>query len=196
MALYLVTAPATPPISLAEAKAHCRVEVDDENALLDGLIGAATEYVETFTHRGLVSATWDLKLDDFPTWADDAIWLPKPPTASVTSVTYTDANGTSQTWSSSYYTTDLPTGPHARMGRIRTAYQQIYPVVRDVGNAVTVRFVAGYGTAADVPDSLKAAIKILVEHWYRAGRSAVNIGNLVTPIPLTVDALLWPFKAF
>jgi uncharacterized phiE125 gp8 family phage protein len=61
---------------------------------------------------------------------------------------------------------------------------------------VTVRFVAGYGaTAAAVPFGLKAAIKMLVAHWY-ARREPVNIGNLVTPIPLTIDSLLWPYKSF
>lgn len=193
MAPFLVTGPATEPITLDDAKLHLRVEVTDEDALIDGLIVAAREYVENFTHRALVTQTWDLKLDGFPCYS---LELPKAPTASVTSISYVDTNGTTQTLSSALYTTDLPTGPHACAGRIVLAYQQYYPQTRDVVNAVTVRFVAGYGTADDVPASIKAAMKILIATWYRPGREAVNIGNIVTAVPMTVDALLWPFKSF
>ena len=127
MSLFLVTAPTKEPVSLADAKTHLRVDVDDENDLIASLIVAAREYVETFTHRALVTQTWDLKLDQFPC-RGEAIWLPKPPASSVTSITYTATDGTSTTWSSALYTTDLPTGPTARMGRITPAYGEYLPL--------------------------------------------------------------------
>ena len=196
MALSLVTAPAVEPLTLADAKGHLRVDVADEDGLIDDLIRAAREYVESFTHRALITQTWDDKRDGFPCWFAP-IDLPKPPTSSVTSISYIDTNGTTQTWSSSLYTTDLPAGPLALMARVTPVYQQIYPVTRDIVNAVAVRFVAGYGADGDsVPASIRAAMKILIATWYRPAREAVQIGNLVTQIPYTVDALLWPYKVW
>lgn len=98
MALFLVMAPSIEPVSLAEAKAHLRVEVNDENSLIQTLITAARQYVETATRRALLQQTWDDKLDAFPC---GAIVLPLSPVTSVTSITYLDTAGVSQTWSSS-----------------------------------------------------------------------------------------------
>jgi uncharacterized phiE125 gp8 family phage protein len=62
---------------------------------------------------------------------------------------------------------------------------------------VTVRFVCGYGsTAASVPSSILAAMKLLTSHWYDH-RNPVDIGNVnVSEIPLSVNGLLWPYRAF
>ena len=41
MALVMTAAPSVEPISLAEAKAHLRIDASDEDALLTSLIAAA-----------------------------------------------------------------------------------------------------------------------------------------------------------
>jgi len=194
MALSLVTGPLTEPVTLAEAKRHLRVEVDDDNGLIASLITAARQYVETYTHRALVAQTWDLKLDGFPSSVEDSLWLPFPPVSSVTSVTYVATDGTSTTWTASLYTTDLPFGPMARAGRLVPAYGESYPTTRGVINAVTVRFVCGY-TAVALPESLRAGLKLLIAHWYDQ-RNPINVGHVVSEIPRTIDALLWPYKSF
>lgn len=192
MRLFLVTAPAGYPVSLTEAKAHLNRDHADDDALIQTLIAAATDYVEVFTHRALLTQIWDLKLDAFPC---GAIELPKPPVTSVTSVTYTATDGTSTVWSSALYTTSFPSGPHAVAASLEPAYSEVYPSTRSVVNAVTVRFICGYGAATAVPDSLKAAMKLMIGTWY-AQRETVNVGNIVTRVPDTVEALLWPFKSF
>ena len=188
MALYQVTAPMLEPVSLDEVKAHVRVAVQDDDALLYALIKAARAYVETFTHRALPAQTWDWKLDAFP---GGALVLPKPPVTSITSITYLDSTGTSQTWLSSLYRTDLPTDPHGPRARITPAYGEVYPSTYPVTNAVTVRFVSGYST---IPPSLSAAMKLLVGHWYEH-RDAVVMDQSVAPtdLPLGAQALLWPY---
>jgi len=185
------------PLDLDDAKTHLRVDVDDDDELIQGLIQAATEYVETFTHRALMgSQIWDYSLCGFVTDSCGSIWLPKPPVTSITSVSYVDTTGTTQVWASSNYRTELPAGPWARKARITAAYGVTWPSVRSVTGAVTIRFVCGYGTALYVPASIKAAMKILIGHWYEHREAVgVDIGN-ATAIPLAVDSLLWPYKAF
>jgi uncharacterized phiE125 gp8 family phage protein len=195
VALSLVTAPVAEPITTAVAKLHCRVDHSTDDALIDTLCGAARDVFETGTRRKCITQTWDMKLDRFPCW-DEPIVLPFAPVASVTSVTYVDTNGDTQTWSSSYYTTDLPTGPQAMLGRIVPAYQQDYPQTRDVINAVTVRFVVGYGSAGtSVPAGMLAGMKLLIGHWYE-NRQSVITGTIATEIPQAVETLMWQFRAY
>jgi hypothetical protein len=113
----------------------------------------------------------------------------------VTSISYVDTNGTTQTWSAALYQTDLPSGRKRRARESSRPMRSTTRSTRGVYNAVTVRFVAGTRPRRPCPFGLKAAIKMLVAHWY-ARREPVNIGNLVTPIPLTIDSLLWPYKSF
>lgn len=159
-------------------------------------ITAARQYCETFTHRAFITQTWDLAQDVFP-GGFDSLWIPKPPLVSVTSVSYVDQPGVTQTWSASLYTVDAPVGPEARKGRLYPAYLQIYPVTRAIENAVTVRFVAGYGAAASsVPAPIKAAMKLLIGNWWMNREAAVIARASADVLPLGVEALLWPFKAF
>lgn len=202
MALSLVTAPATEPLSLAEAKAQLRVDTDDENDLILTLIGAAREYGETFTHRAFITQTWDLQLDGFPfqvldtNSATGAIVIPKPPCTSVTSITYVDMQGVTQTWDPTLWTLDNPQGPKARPARIVPAYFQIYPVTRWVPNAATVRFKAGYGDASTVPFAIKAAMKLLIGNWWVNREAGQIVRGSADVLPFGVDPLLWAYKAF
>lgn len=195
MALSLYAGPAIEPVTLEEAKLHCRIDltVTDEDALVADLIIAATRHVERFTHRRLISQVIDDKRDAAPC----SVWeSPVAPVISIDSVTYVDTAGTTQTWSSALYRTDIPAGPTAGPARLTPIYGGQWPQAQDVINAFTVRFTAGYGTtAASVPYDIKAAIKLMVGHLYE-NREAVNVGNIVTPLPLAVESLLWPYKFF
>lgn len=191
MALFLVTGPATEPVTLAEAKLHLRVDTDDENDLIRALIAAARQHVETFTRRALMTQTWDLKLDGFP--CEGVIELPFPPVSAVSSIAYLDTSNVSQTWNSSNYLTDLPTGPKAQKARITPAYAVSWPSTYGVMNAVTVRFVAGYGTNPElVPAMLRVCIKEHARAHYETWRSAEERQAILD----WVDRSAWPFRVF
>ena len=155
-----------------------------EDPLLSALILAAREHVEAFTRRALVTQTWDLKLDGFPS----VIRVPRPPLQSITSISYIDSNGATQTWAAANYSVDTSSQP----GRIEPAYGISYPTLRGVPNAVTIRFVAGYGAAAAVPQSVKQAILLFVAHLYE-NREPVSPAAM-SPVPMAFDALLWPHR--
>lgn len=185
MGYRLVTAPASLPVTVSEAKAHLRVDHSDEDALIEGLIRAAVSHLDGRTGvlgRCIVTQTWELILDAFPF---DAIEIPLGPVASVTSISYVDVNGATQTVSAETYYVDTSS---------LSAWivpDDFWPETMDTANAVTVRFVAGTA-AADVPAALKQAILLLIGSWYE-NRAAVNVGNITTTLPFTVDALIAPF---
>lgn len=189
MTPWLVAAPAREPLHLDEVKEWLAVTDTVEDALISGLIPPVREWAESATGRALITQTWDVKYDAFPCWFD----LPKPPCQSVTSISYIDSSGVTQTLSSALYTTDLPAGPFARQGRIVPVYGSTWPSTRDVPNAVTVRIVAGYGAnPADVPVMLRNAMKARLRALFEpAGRRGERIGDLDW-----ADAQLWPFKVW
>ncbi len=183
MGLSLVTAPASEPITLAEAKAQLRVDATDENDLITALIVVSREYCEGYLHRKLISQTWDWSLCDFPR----GFALPFLPIASVTSVKYYDTANAQQTLSAAYYQTDLNATP----ARIHLAYGYAWPSTYERSDAVVVRFAAGYANAAAVPQAIKQAMLLLIGHWYRSREAA---GTRVDEIPMGVQALLFPLR--
>jgi uncharacterized phiE125 gp8 family phage protein len=204
MGLQIVTPPAVEPVSLAEAKAHLRVDTTDDDSLIKSLIIAARAYCENYTGRQFITATLKLTLDGFPdaldkndlagdggyVIKDDAILMPRPRLISVTGITYIDMAGATQTLSSSVYKVDTQREP----GRLGLAYNQTWPIARDEINAVAITFAAGYGASAnDVPQTVKQAMLLLIGHWYE-NREAVNVGNITGVLALTVEALLYGEK--
>jgi uncharacterized phiE125 gp8 family phage protein len=185
VALTEVTAPTAEPVTVAELRTHSRIDdITEEGPLLVRLIKAARRWCEAFLSQSMVNTTFDLTLDCFPAWE---IRLPRCPLQSVTSITYIDANGDSQTVSSSDYIVDTKTKP----GRITPAFGDSWPSTQSRINAVTVRFVAGYGAAASaVPDEWKQAILLLAGHWY-GNREAGLVGTISKEIEFGVKNLLW-----
>lgn len=175
-------APAVEPMTTAEAKLHLRVDHADEDAYIDALVAAARMQFELITRRALVNTTFELKLDAFPT----EIRPPRSPLSSVSSITYVDTDGATQTLATSVYSVDTDTEP----GRISLAFNQSWPSIRQQNNAVTVTFVAGYGAAAtNVPAAVVLPVKLLLAHYYEF-RAPVIAGTTAVKIPLHIESLI------
>jgi uncharacterized phiE125 gp8 family phage protein len=186
MGLVLVTAPATEPVTLVETKAHLRVDITDDDVQIGSLVTAAREQLETDTRRALVTQTWDLVLDAFPREAK--LELPLPPLASVTSITYKDADGITQTFPAGNYVVAVS----EIFGRIVLKSGFTWPsTTLWSADAVAVRFVAGYGGAAAVPQTAKQAILLLVGHWYENREAVVVAGVTAREVPMGYERLMW-----
>lgn len=200
MGLALVTGPALDPISLAEAKSHCRVTSVDEDGLLLGYLLAARQHVEMITNRALITQTFDYTIDgDWP-WVIDSeshrhqrlIEIPKAPLIAVTSISYVDPTGSTQALASNQYAVD---GARA-IGRIYPAYGVNWPNLRCQNNSITVRFTAGYGTSpGSVPEPIRQAMLLLIGSWYEQ-RESVLIGQIPSELPFGVEALLASYRVF
>jgi uncharacterized phiE125 gp8 family phage protein len=190
MGLRQITAPAEWPVTLEEAKAHLRVDVDDDNEMIEALIEAAVDYCDGptgFLGRALIDQTWELVLDEFP---EDEIKIPIPPLIEVESIKYDDGDGAQQTISSSDYTVDNVSQPGWVLPVSGT-----WPTTFEGVNAVRVRFRCGYldqvasPPVHNVPGSIKAAIKLIVGNLY-ANRETIVLGQTVAEIPQSAQFLL------
>lgn len=184
----LATAPAAEPVTLEEAKLHLRVDHDDEDDYIAGLVTAAREMVERLTGRQLVAATWDFVYARFPCGGWGELYLPAAPVQSVTSVSYVDGDGDAQTVDADAWELSAASEPAI----IRPAVGYTWPATADTLEAVTVRAVCGYGDADDVPQSLRRAVLLIVGHWY-TNREAVVVGTIATSLPAGLEWILQPF---
>jgi uncharacterized phiE125 gp8 family phage protein len=177
------------PVSLAEAKLHMRVEVDEDDALIAGLITAAREHLESTARPQLamLTQTWRYVADEWPT--GDTLALRPWPLQSVSSIKYTDEDGTEATLASTEYVVDIYSEP----GRVRLKSTASWPSVTLAAlNGLVVEFVAGYGeTPGDLPQRLRQAVLLLVSHWYE-NREQNIVGVSVSQLPWGVEACLTP----
>lgn len=188
MALTLsqTTVPTSEPITVDDVKSYLRIDHHDEDILLSTLIATAREDVERFLRRQIMTATWKLYLDDWP--SGQTIRPPYPPLQSVTSIAYTDSDGVSQTLNASLYQVDIISQP----GRICPSYSQVWPTVRgETVNAITITYKAGYANIGAVPKGIKMAILLLIGDMYEHRES-----QLETKVEQnnTVIRLLWNWR--
>jgi uncharacterized phiE125 gp8 family phage protein len=187
MKFTVTVPPALEPVSLAEAKAHCRITSTDEDGLLAGYVLAARQYVETICGIALITQTIEAYFNCF-----DIRFLPRWPVQSVSSISYMDVNAVPQVLASTVYYSNLSDRP----AYVSLQYSQYWPNVYYRENAVTVTFVAGYGSSpGSIPEPIRQAILMLVGHWYE-NRETVNVGSVATELPFAVAALLAPFKVY
>jgi uncharacterized phiE125 gp8 family phage protein len=183
-ALKLVTPPTAEPLSYEQAKAFLRLPDDTDTAYVLSLITAARSKVEQDTGLLLMTQTWDLSFDEFPS---DAIRPAACPLQSVTSITTVSVAGASSVLAATNYQVDIASMP----GRIVLSDSGAWPTdLRDT-HAITIRLVAGYASAALVPEPLKLAMQQILSVYYqhRTGMTMV-----LPPRWLGYDALIAPYR--
>jgi uncharacterized phiE125 gp8 family phage protein len=189
--LTLVTAPQVRPITLTEAKKHLRVDHTEEDDLIDTYIRAATDFCDGFhgfLGRALVTQTWRLTIDEFPT---AEIKIPLPPLQSVSSIKYDDGAGVEQTIDPTEYYVDAASEP----GWVTP--NTSWPTPLDALNAVRIEFVAGYAPTTDsppdlvanIPYNIKAGIKLILGNLYENREDNV-VGTVVNRVPNGAEYLL------
>ena len=184
--LVLKTAPASTVISLAEAKTFLRIDsdYDDDDNYITSLINVATNVVEEFTRRRLISQTYNIYYDEFPPYID----LQVGDRITVSHIKYYDTNNSLQTLAVSNYDLDTRIKP----GRIYQSETGDFPNTYERPNAVEVEFVVG-AAASDVPAPIVQAIYIIVGRYYE-NRQDVVTGTIASELPLMVDHLLTPYR--
>ena len=200
----LKSAPIEEPVSLAEAKLHLRLDADPnaspasthpDDTLVQGLISASRQWCEYFQGRAYIAQIWDIYLDSFP--AEKFISLPLAPLQYVAFMTYLDGSGASQTVSFIdpsgtilYETDDYIVDISCQPARICLKNGKAWPSSLDQASSILIEIVCGYGTAADVPNVVKAAILLKLSDLYEnRGDDQAQSG-----FEAAAKSLLWPEK--
>lgn len=190
----------TEPVSLATARLHLRLDTlgsppsHPDDALVTALITVAREAVENFTELTVAVNTFQMKLDYFE---DLAINLGTFPVNSITSITYVDTNGVTQTLPSGDYVLDTFSKP----AQIVLAYDKQWPPVRNQPNAITVTFQAGFtGNTSPVtnvmPKALVQAMLLTITDLYetRGDLQYTQFSKNSYSVPVTAQYLMAPYR--
>ena len=184
--LVVTTAAVNPLFTTAQAKAHLKVDVSDDDTIIDNIVLAATQSCEIFTNQYFIDTVVTQYSD---TW-NDFYTLYKSPVASITHVKYYDSNDSQQTLASSNYIL----GHYSKPARIGVAVGGTLPNLSDRINAVEVKYTVGYGTASsDVPEGIRQAVLLTIGNFYQ-NRESVITGRTATELPLSSQYLLEQYK--
>jgi len=168
-------------------KNHCRIEIDDDDTLLEQYVLSATEYCERMTLHGISYCQWDAATNCFPSF----LRLPMNNVVSIVSVSYIDRNNSTQVVPSSLYDFDS----FSSVPEIYLRPNSQWPETSGRINSVVVRFYAGYSDLSLIPKTLIQAILILASHWYEHRENAIDLSSAsIVSIPNGVDDLLNLFR--
>ena len=173
-------APSADSVSLSEMKSWMKVDIDDDDELIQSLIIAAQESAEKYLKRALVTQTWTLTIDsgqsslanglgdgfyelpvtalyaDLPREYD----LPYKPIQSISSVVTYDTSNASSTYSADNYFLDTANG------RLVLNDTAVLPSSLRARASMVITYVAGYAKPSDIPQSVRTAIMMHVQRMY------------------------------
>ena len=184
MTYALIHPPQAEPLTLADVKAHLRLDSGDEDTLLAALIGAAREHLERTTGLCLLRQTWRLYLDRWP--ETGVILIGKTPVQAIETILVFDGQG---------HAADITATEKLLDGAARPArlWLREPPAPERELNGIEIDFTAGHGEAAtDVPDTLKRAMLMHVAQMF-AFRGAVAPENQPAAVPAGYERLVSPF---
>lgn len=194
----LTSAPAAEPLTLVQAKAHLRVEVADDDALITTLISAAREWSQQYTGRLWITQTWRIGIPQCEVeelYELDGLALPLHPVQSAT-VTYYDESDAAQTLAGSSYYLDV----FGEAARVVLKSSVTPPIVNtDRPTPIYVDAVCGYGaSAASIPSGLREALQasmLLQIGTLYAQREELVVGTIAAaPAPVACERLLGPYR--
>lgn len=216
--LERVSEPEIEPVTLTEAKRHIRqyASVTAEDADVTSLISLAREWVEDYTGRIMVDQTW--KQTVFQTdrsalvsgdrvggysrpgysgsfrWSDNSLLLKRSPVLGIVSVKVIDLAGAETVVDPDSYVLRESDSKYPRLIAVSGTSWTTEDFVVEFRAGFADRDSSPQTGAEVVPATLKHAIKLILANFDQ-NRDLVNIGNIVTELPLGLKWLLASQKA-
>jgi len=184
----VVVTPPSPIISLDEAKAHLKVEHDEDDAVITGMVEGAVGHLDG-PHGWLGRALGPQTLECYlPAFGATSIALPFPPALEIAEIAYVGDDGAEVV---------LPADAGELRGSLlRPRWPTVWPQPAwrgGDGETVRIRYRAGYET---LPSALRSAILLMVGDLYRNRDTVAAVGAVAVPMSTTVENLLSPFRVW
>jgi|SRR5215472_3681446 len=203
-------APSTEPVSVADAKAHCRIDNDYDDSLLATYVTSARMLAEQYMNRALFLQQWTYSVTwappptatplvpqslivfplNWPPLVKRPIELPRAPCLSVEQIRWGSLDDM-QVADPTDYDLNLMVEP----GYVAVKPQLLPQIPQQ---SMQIDFTAGWsnadpGVPADVPATVRHAILILVA-WFYENRGDVDANMLPPAALLLMDQYrLWTF---
>jgi len=157
-AYKVTTAPASEPISLADAKTYLNVTTNLHNTQIANMVASARIIYEQYTGTAVITQTVTQIWDCTPVCEFELAVSP----VTAVAMSYRDENGSYQTWASSNYTLDT-ISPLARVVKKSTVS---WPSTGDFPARWKAEKTVGYAAAANVPEDIISSILLMVGFLY------------------------------
>ena len=178
----LLSGPGLEPVSLSEARAWLRLDTSDDDELVQALIVSARLFVEAEIRQVLIAQNWRLVGDHWPAGSSIPVRLGR--VLAVSAARIFDAAGQPHALDPATIAIVAGAEPAAIAPSLRPA-----PGRARGGIEIDLRL--GFGeTAAEVPETIRLAIKRLVAFWYERRGDEEEVA-----MPPAIRALLRPFRA-
>lgn len=176
--LTLETAPAGAVLTVAEVKAHLRIDGNDEDAYIGDLIETATDSIDGrdgWLGRCLITQQWKLTIPS----PSGRIYLRLPPVQAVNAVSYTDRGGDVH---------DVDAAAYRFVADPHRPYIEAVKGWPSSAEWMEVIYTAGYGAAADVKPIIKQYLLLFIGDLYQNRETAVT-GTIITRVPSFINML-------
>lgn len=160
----VTTEPSAEPITRDEAKLHLRVDGTAEDTLIDGLIVAARQMVEQYLNRVLITQTIVQKHSSF----SGGIRIYRHPIQSLSSIVYKNVSNETTTLSTEVYRLVANGEP----AYILPDHGKTFPTTTGEAENIEITYVAGYGEASAVPQTIKQAMLLIIGDLYENRQDA------------------------
>lgn len=166
-------------------KTNNRTDQDEVPDFYEQVIAAATEMVQNYTGRSLLTQAWRWKIDRFPN--NREVRIPRPPLISITNVVLIDADDVGTNMPSADYDVDTDNEPGLLYINENSA-----GVTTKTFRGIRIEYQAGYGsTGTSVPLAIKHAIMMWAKRIVEGRPGGNSRPNEPTPsVPDEVASIL------
>jgi uncharacterized phiE125 gp8 family phage protein len=170
--ITVTTPPSGTLVSLAEIKSYLLIEHNQDDELLLALLASATEHAQRECGLYFLPQTVEVAYSERDLWKLDEkdrhgeetrLEIPVWPMRSLTSISYLDTNGATQTWAADKWQLWVAYRPPL----LSPVYGERWPGLRrGAFRALWLSCAVGAASASVVPDAAKQAIKLIVAQNY------------------------------
>ena len=156
--MQLITPPIQEPLSLEQAKAHCRVDFNDDDIYIESLITTARQSAETYMRVSIMPQTRLHASNEFK----QINYIPYGPVQAISNIKYLDRSGDEQVLDPSLYKLHR----NDDYDYFTVSPNKALPEIGAYENGLAVQYQCGYATVDAIPKPILQAMLLHIGDMY------------------------------